>query len=49
MADSYGEVRWLALDLLFEDFDDEVVTKLDEKFNGEIEEAMNEVRFYLFF
>ena len=47
MADSNGEVRGLALDLLFED--DVVETKLDEEFNGETEEAMNEVRFYLFF
>ena len=38
MADSDGEVRGLALDLLFEGFDDEF--KLDEEFNGEIEEAM---------
>ena len=47
MADNNGEVRGLALELLFED--DEVETKLDEEFNGEIEEAMNEVRFYMFF
>ena len=46
MADTNGEVRGLALDLLFED--DEVETKLDEEFHGEIEEAMNEVRFYCF-
>ena len=49
MADSDGEVRGMALDLLFQDFNDEVETKLDEEFNGEIEEAMNEVSFYLVF
>ena len=48
MADSNGEIKGFALDLLFEDFNDEVETILDQKFNGEIEEAMNEVIIYLF-
>ena len=48
MADNNGEIKRLALDLLFEDFNDEVDTILDKEFNGEIEEAMNEVIIYLF-
>ena len=48
MADSNGEIKGITLDLLFEDFNDEVETILDKEFNGEIEEAMNEVIIYLF-
>ena len=43
-----GEIKGFAFDLLFEDFNDEVETILDKEFNGEIEEAMNEVIIYLF-
>ena len=37
MADSDGKVRGLASDLLFEDFDDEVETNLDQEFNGKMQ------------
>ena len=39
IADSDGEIRVLALHLLFEDFDNELEIKLDEEFNGENEIA----------
>ena len=46
IADSDGEIRGLALHLLFEDFDNQLEIKLDEEFNGKNEIAMNEVRLY---
>ena len=40
MADSDGKERWLALDLLFEDFVDDVETNMDEEFNAKMQKLI---------